>query len=155
MADGDDDGMLSDEQTESFLTDSESVSGISFPTASGVEVGRVGKTIVGSIAFAFALAFNTLIDAVTTAYSGLLDGFHEFIAGGTRYVSFPFGGGYTTETDGLIDVTIGAGIAAIESAWSFSVDEFGIFALPVGIGVVLATAYVAGRGIDVASGVLR
>jgi len=154
VADGDD-GMLSDEQTESFLVNSENIPGLSFPSASGVEVGRVGKAIVGSLAFTVALAFNTLIDAVSTAYSGLIDGFRGFLAGGTRYVSFPFGGGYTTETDGLIDVTIGAGIAAIEGAWSFSVDEFGIFALPVGIGVVLATAYVANKSLDASSEVLR
>jgi len=155
VANGDDDGMLSEEQTESFLVNSESVSGLSFPTASGVDVGRVGKAIVGSVAFTFALAYNTLIDAVSTAYAGLIDGFREFIAGGTRYVSFPFGGGYTTETDGLIDVTIGAGLAAIEGAWSFSVDQYGVFAVLVGIGVVLATAYVAVNGTDAAWEVLR
>ncbi|OYR55530.1 hypothetical protein DJ73_02190 [Halorubrum sp. Ea1] len=155
MADGDDDGVLSEEQTESLLTGSESVPGLSFPIASGIEVGSVGKAIVGSIAFAFALALNTLVDAVSTAYAGLIDGFRGFIAGGRRYVSFPFGGGYTTETDGLIDVTIGAGVAAIEGAWSFSVDQFGVFAIFVGIGTVLVTAYVATKGVDVASEVLQ
>ena len=83
MAD-DDDGMLSEEQTESFLVNSESVSGLSFPTASGVDVGGVGKAIVGSIGFAFALGINTLINAVSTAYAGLIDGVRGFIAGGTR-----------------------------------------------------------------------
>jgi len=66
--------MLSEEQTESFLVNSESVSGLSFPTASGVDVGGVGKAIVGSIGFAFALGINTLINAVSTAYAGLIDG---------------------------------------------------------------------------------
>lgn len=155
MAD-DDDGMLSEEQTESFLVNSESVSGLSFPTASGVDVGGVGKAIVGSIGFAFALGINTLINAVSTAYAGLIDGVRGFIAGGTRYVRYPFGsGGYTVETDGLIDVTIGAGLAAIEGVWSFSVDEFGVLALPVGIASVLATAYAAKKASDAASGVLR
>ena len=153
MADGDDDGVLSEEQTESFLTDSESVTGLSFPLASGVEVGSVGKAIVGSIAFAVALAFNTLIGAVSTAYTGLIDGVREFIAGGERYVTSSFGTS-TVETDGLIDVTIGAGLAAIEGAWSFSVTQFGVLALPVAVGVVVATAYVATQAIDAASEVI-
>lgn len=156
MADGDDDGMLSEEQTESFLTGSESVPGLSFPIASGVEVGSVGKAIVGSIGFAIALAFNTLIDAVATAYTGLIDGFRGFIAGGTRLVPSSTGFGWrTVSTDGLIDVTIGAGVAAIEGAWSFSVEQFGVFAIFVGIGTVLVTAYVASTSVDVASEVLR
>lgn len=156
MASDDDGEILSDEQTESFLTNSESISGLSFPTASGIKVGRLGKTIVGSIAFAIGIAFNTTIAAVVTAFTGLIDGFREFIVGGTRYVRYGFtGGGYTVETDGLIDVTVGAGVAALEGAWSFSVDQFGIFALLVGVVAILATAYVASRGLEAASGVLR
>lgn len=151
----DDDGVLSDEQTDSFLSNSESVPGLSFQLADGIKPVSVAKAIFGSLAFAVALGINTIIDATVTAYTGLIQGVEEFIAGGTEFIPFTFtAGGREIPTDGLIDVTLGAGAAAIEGAWAFSLDEFGLFAYPVAIGVFVVTAYVAQRGLDTAMEVL-
>lgn len=151
MADGDD-GI----DTESFLTDSESAAGISFPLASGLNVRRLATAIVGSITFAFALGVNTIVAAAVNAYTGLIDGVRQFIAGRSFLVEDQGGLGVDlVEEPGLIDVTIGAGIAAIEGAWAFSLDEFGILAFPVAVGVFVVTAFVADRGIGLIGEVLR
>lgn len=151
-----DDDVLTEEQEESFLSNSESASGIDFPLASGLNVGRIGQTIIGSIVFAVAYGFNTIIDATATAYAGLVDGVGEFIAGREEVVETRWGiGGRVVEEDGLLDVTLGAGIAAIEGAWSFSLDEFGVFAYVVAVAVFVATVYVADQGFDAMREVLR
>ncbi|SMO91375.1 hypothetical protein [Halorubrum cibi] len=148
MADGDD--VLTDDQEESFLTGTESISeDLSFGLASGINAGRVGRAIAGSIVFTAALGVNTIIGGLTEAYTGLVDGVRGFLAGGTEFVNDPNAvGGVEREFDGLIDVIFGSGIAAIRGAWSFSVTELGPFAYLVGIGVVLSSFWVMGRGLD-------
>lgn len=151
----DDDGVLSDEQTDSFLANSSSVPGLNFQLADGIKPVSVAKAILGSLAFSVALGINTLIDAMVTAYTGLIQGVEEFIAGRFYLVENRGGLGVKPITeDGLIDVTLGAGAAAIEGAWAFTLDEFGLFAYPVAIAVLVVTAYVTQRGIDSARGVL-
>ncbi|SMO81257.1 hypothetical protein [Halorubrum cibi] len=150
MASDGDDSVLTDDQEESFLTGTESISeDLSFGLASGINAGRVGRAIAGSIVFAVALGVNTVIGALTEAYTGLVDGVSEFLAGGTEFVNNPNAvGGFEQEFDGLIEVIFGSGIAAIRGAWSFSLTQFGPLAYPVGIGVVVASFWVMGRGID-------
>lgn len=141
---------------EEFLTGTDEADGASFPLASGLDTGALGRTVIGSIAFSIALGVSQFIDAWTEAVAGLITGVEEFIAGGLSYVRTPFsGGGYFQSTDGLVDVTIGAGIAAVEGAWSFSLSEFGLFALPVAIGAVVATAWVVNELVEFGGEVLR
>ncbi|WP_066415380.1 hypothetical protein [Halorubrum aethiopicum] len=147
MADGDD--VLTDDQEESFLTGTESIDGVSFGLASGIDAGRVGRAIAGSIVFVVALGANTIISGLTEAYTGIVDGVRGFLAGGTEFVNNPNAvGGFEQEFDGLIDVIFGSGIAAIRGAWSFSLTQFGPLAYPIGIGVVVGSFWVMGRGID-------
>lgn len=142
---------------EEFLTGTDEADGVSFPLASGIDTGALGRTVIGSIAFSIALGVSQFVDAWTEAVGGLITGVEEFIAGsttrirgvGAEWIEIP-----TDAADGLIEVTIGAGIAAINGAWSFSLDEFGLFALPVAIGAVVATAWVANELIGVGREVL-
>lgn len=147
VADGDD--VLTDEQEESFLTGTGSIPSVDFGLASGLDAGRVVRAVAGSVVFSLALVANTAISGLTSAVTGLIDGLSEFLAGTTRFVDDPNRvGGFLLETDGLVGTVFGTGIAAIRGAWSFSLTQFGPLAYPVAIGILLATFYVIGRGID-------
>jgi len=131
------DASLSSIDFGALLTNSSSADGVGFPLASGINVVRVAQAIIGSIAFSVLLGVNSVISTLSDVYSGLIDGLGGF-----------FG-------DRLIGATLGAGVSAIEGAWSFSLDEFGFGAYLIGLGVVIATFYVADRGADAALEVLR
>lgn len=143
---------------EEFLTGTDEAEGVSFPLASGLDTGALGRTVIGSIAFSVALGLTQIVDALTESIAGLITGVSEFIAGGTRLFR-TFGGRSvelpTDATDGLIEATVGAGTAAINGAWSFGLDEWGAFALPVAIFAVVATAWVTSQLLEVGGEVLR
>jgi len=120
----------------SFLTDSSSIDGVSFPSASGINATRVASAIIGSVAFALAYGVTSLIDAVATVYARLIDGIGNFV--GVE----------------LIDATVGAGISAVNGVWSTMLAEFGIGAFPIALGTVIATFYVTERGLGTAREVL-
>ena len=134
--DGSEDASLSSIDFSSMLTGSESVDGVDFPLASGINVVRVAQTIIGSVALSVLIGVNTVIQALADAYSALIDGAAGF-----------FG------TD-LIDATIGAGVSAINGVWAPLVDEFGLGAYFSVLLIVLATFYVADIGVDEALEVL-
>lgn len=127
-----DDDVLSDEETASFLNGSRSVRGVNFSLASGVNARQIAATIVGSVVFAVSVGVNTIVSAVAAAYAGLIDSFTGFIAG----------------SDGLIDTIFETGLDAIRGAWSFTLSEFGVFAYPVGVAVLLASIWVVQLGFD-------
>lgn len=129
---GGDGGDIDDSTLSTFLTDSSSASGIDFQLASGINVGSLVRGVGASIAFAIALGVNTVVDGITTAVTSVIGAGQSFIAG----------------PQGLIATLIEPGVAAIEGAWAFSLNEFGVLAFPVGLVVILATMYVADRGID-------
>ncbi|WP_281195834.1 hypothetical protein [Halorubrum sp. F4] len=147
MADGDD-SVLTDDQEESFLTETSSISGVDFDLASGINAGNVARAIIGSFVFTVALGVNTVVGGLTAAYTGLVDGVREFLTVGSQEVEFGSTGWEISEAPGLVDVVFGTGIAAIRGAWSFSLDEFGVFAYPVAMAVIVASFYVIGRGFD-------
>lgn len=156
MADGDDDAPISTDERNSFLMSVRDIEGADFPLASGINVTRLASALIGSLVFEIAVGVNTVILALSTAYSSLIDGVTAFVAGRTEWVPTRDGLGVARETtDGLIQVTIGLGVSAIEGAWAFSLDQFGIFAYPVGVGVLLASLYVVDRGITAGWGVLN
>jgi len=119
-----------------FLTDSSSLEGVDFRSASGINVLRVAQAAIGAVVFAWAWGVNALVAAVSESYTRLIDGIGDFI--GT----------------GLIEATLGVGITAIEGVWTFAFSEFGVLSYPVALVTVLATLYVAERGITTAQEVL-
>ncbi len=127
-----DDDVLSDDETASFLSGTRSIPGVSFPLASGLNARQVASAIVGSVAFALGVGVNTIISALAAAYTGVIDGFAGFLSG----------------SDGLVDTIFETGLTAIRGAWSFSLDEFGLFAFPVALTVLLASLWVVQLGVD-------
>lgn len=135
--DGDGDDATTDSvDYGSLLSNSESIDGVGFPLASGINVTRVAQTIIASIVFAVSFGVTSIIDAVTGAYAGLVDGIGEFIA------------------DGLIGATLSAGVGAIRGAWTVTLDEFGLFGWVIALGIMLATFFVVEQGIETAREVL-
>ncbi|ELZ50720.1 hypothetical protein EXE48_17910 [Halorubrum sp. ASP1] len=147
MADGDDATDV-DVDESSFLTGVTSIEGVSWSGASGVDVGRLARAIVGTAVFTVAAGVNTVVSGLTAAVTGLIDGVSEFLAGATEWFRIPGVGWRPTREAGLIEVIFGTGIAAIRGAWSFNVDTFGPLSLPVGLAVVLGTFLVVARGIE-------
>jgi len=127
---------IGDVDLSGFLSNASSIDGVSFPTASGIDAGRVAQAVIGTIAFAVAFGVNSFIQAVTSAPVRIIDGVGDFIA------------------DGLIASTIGVAASAIEGAWSFSLAEFGPLAYVAAITSVIATFYVAEWGLQTAREVL-
>lgn len=131
-----DSASLSDVNLSGFLSGVSPIDGVSFPSASGINVGRVASAVFATIAFAVAYGFNTFIQAAAEAPTRIIDGVGDFVA------------------DGLIASTIGVGASAIEGAWSFSVAEYGVFAYVLALAVVIATFYVVEWGLQTAREVL-
>lgn len=127
-----DDDVLTDEETSSFLTGSRSVDSVSFSLASGLNASRIASVTVGTVVFVVSVGVNTVIQALASAYSGLVDAFAGFLAG----------------RGGLVDTIFETGLTAIRGAWTFSFDEFGVFAFPVGVAVLLASLYVVQLGVN-------
>jgi hypothetical protein len=131
-----DDALLSNIDLGQFLTGSSSLDGVDFRAADGINAVRVAQAAVGAVAFALLWGVNSLIAAVTGAYARIIDAVASF-------------------SGGLIQSTLGVGISAVEGVWSFTLTEFGLFAYPIALSVVLATFYVADEGITAAREVLR
>lgn len=130
-----DDATLSSIDFGEFLNGSSTLDGVDFRAASGINAVRVAQAAIGAVAFALLWGVNSLIAAVTESYAQLIDGVGSF------------GGG-------LIQSTIGVGITAIDGVWSFGVSEFGLFAYPIALLIVLATFYVVDAGLTTAREVL-
>jgi len=125
-----DDDVLSDEETASFLSGTSSISGVDFSAATGINAQQIATAIAGSIVFVITVGVNTVVQAVAAAYTAVIDGFAGFLS------------------DGLITAVFTSGIEAIRGAWAFGITEFGLFAYPVGLAVLLATGYVTQLGIE-------
>lgn len=143
MADADGDGIDED----SFLTGVTELDSVGFSAASGVDVVRLAQAVVGTAVFTVAVGVNTVVSGVANAYTGLIDGVREFIVGSETTEWF-LGEPITLERAGLIEVIFGTGTAAIQGAWAFNVDTFGVLALPVAVFALVATFIVIQRGID-------
>ncbi|EMA01815.1 hypothetical protein C437_15386 [Haloarcula vallismortis ATCC 29715] len=122
----------------------------SFPLASGVKWTRLGAAIIGSTVAIIATGVSAIVQGAVEAATRYLEAIQSFFFGGTEPIpDAPF---LSRPSDGLYQVTVDAGIAAIRGAWSFSLAEFGVLALPISIIVVLATFYVVSAGIDFLKG---
>lgn len=130
-----DDALLSSVDFGEFLSGSSTLDGVDFRAASGINAVRVAQAAIGAVAFALLWGVNSLIAAVSSVYARLIDGVGGFAGA-------------------LIQSTLGVGISAIEGVWSFSVSEFGLFAYPIALLIVLATFYVADAGLTTAREVL-
>ena len=131
-----DDALLSSIDFSDFLTGSSSLDGVDFRAADGINAVRVAQAAIGAVAFSWWWGVNALIDAVTSSIARLTDAVASFLG------------------EGLIQSTIGVGVSALNGIWTFAFTEFGILAYPVALLSVLATFYVADRGITTAREVL-
>lgn len=122
----------------------------SFPLATGVKWTKVGASIIGATAAIIATGFSAIVQGYIEAARRYIEAAQSFLFGGTESVpGLPF---ITRQSDGLLQVTAGAGLSAIRGAWAFSLAEFGVLALPISIIVVLATFYVASAGVEYVTG---
>jgi len=118
--------------------------------ANPVNWGRLGQTIGTSIITTVVVGVTNVIAAVTDAWVSIIGGLTAFIEGGTEWTA---SSGYPVEVevDGLFDVTLGAVAAAYGDAFAFSSAQFGLLALPINVGIVLVTIYVASVGFQAAA----
>lgn len=128
---GDDDALLSSIDFSNYLSGSESLDGVDFNAASGINSVAVAEAAIASLAFALFYGIGSFIDAWTSAVARAIDAVRGFIGE-------------------LIGATVGVGFSAVEGAWSFGVSEYGLLAYPIALIIVLATFYVADQGISTA-----
>ena len=143
MSSGDDGGLTR------FINGDTSGDGIPIVSvANPVNWGRVGQTIATSIIATMVVGVTNIIAAVTDAYVSIIGGLEAFVGGSTERVGLR---GYPVEVEGLFDVTLGAVAAAYGDAFAYSSAQFGILALPVNVGIVLGSVYVASVGFQAAA----
>jgi len=127
MADGD--------SWRQFLTGTTQLEGVSFTGATGARWARLGTAIFGSVVAAATLGGVAIIQgierAVTSVLAALTGGYELLLR---EYVEVP--------------------IAAVRGAFAFTVNEFGILALPITVAVTLATFWILSQGINRIRGVL-
>lgn len=115
-----------------------------------VQWGRVGASIATGIVLSVVIGVASIWTSIVNAVTGALRGVSEFVSDPTAGLGR--GGTVTATTPGsggLVEVTIGqvtVGVTdAFEGTLAFA-SEFGLFALPVAILIVLAAVYVVSVG---------
>jgi len=115
--------------------------------ANPVNWGKLGKTITTSIIATVVVGVTNVVAAITEQWVAILGGFEAFIEGSREThtgVSYEY-------TPGLIDVTLGAAVSGYSEAFSYSSAQFGVLALPINFGIVLASVYVLSVGLQAAA----
>lgn len=104
-----------------------------------VQWGKLGNAILGSFFGIIALGVTNTFESIGKAWTTVLDGAREFVAGRdpvfTGYDLIP-------GTDGVLDVVFNPLIAAVTTAWNINVEQFGLLALPVAVGVTMGAFWV-------------
>ncbi|PSQ51601.1 hypothetical protein BRD20_10100 [Halobacteriales archaeon SW_8_65_20] len=100
--------------------------------------------MVTSVIATITAGFIDITTAISEAVTRVFGGIEAFLAGGERARLVRWGG--VTETDGLIDVTIGRFVEGYANVFVVNAEQFGVLALPVNIVIALAVVYVLGRG---------
>lgn len=148
----DDQTSLSDDEQSFLLTGTDSLDGVSFRSASGIDAGNLGRSIVGTIGFALAAVVGTFVQGVGEAWTRVLDGIAGFLGGAREQV---FGaasnlapGAVYRDVPGLIGTLAESWTSAMRGAWSGAVPDAGAATWLFALGVVLITFYAAARGLD-------
>lgn len=150
---------MADEDDSSFLlSDTESIDGVDFSAASGINVSGLAGTVIGTIGLALGTAAATLVDGVTESWTRLIDGLTSFLAGGLKLL--PLSSRLAREaiydrSGGLIEALAGSLVVPLRAAWSSAVPDSGIASFLVALGTVIVTFWVASRGIEAVSEVLN
>ena len=114
-----------------------------------VNWGKLGQSIGASILATVVVGVTNVVAAISDAITSILGGLATFLTG--FEVSLGAGRRPTAEAPGLIELTIGGIGGAYGSAFEFSSAQFGVLALPVNVGIVLASVYVLSVGIQAAA----
>jgi len=128
-----------------FLNRTDSGGGIPLVDPSNpVQWGKLGAAIIASAIAAVEVGIIQTWSAIGTAWTSILDGATEFIAGSDPIERFgvPVFG---TGQQGLIDVVFDPLILAANRAWAIQVEQFGLLAMPVSVAIVLLTLWVLNR----------
>jgi hypothetical protein len=119
----------------------------------------IGKTIAGSLFAGIAAGVIGVFDAIFQAGEQFVGGFQSFVAGETVTKILPnyrFAGPVeVTETPGIVGALFDPLIGAVGNAWAVNLDQFGAFALPAALVIVLAALYLLSRGAQTAAGIWR
>jgi hypothetical protein len=155
----DDQTNLSDEEQSFLLSGTSSLDGVDFRAATGIDASNLSRSVVGTIGFALAAAVATLVQGVTEAWTRLIDGLAGFLGGTQELVTGVASdlapGAVYRDVPGLIGTLADGWVSAMEGAWSSTLPDSGIAAWLFALGIVLVTFYVAARGLDVISEVIR
>ena len=158
MAD-DDQTNLSDDEQSFLLSGTSSLDGVDFRAATGIDASNLSRSVVGTIGFALAAAVATLVQGVTEAWTRLIDGLAGFLGGTQELVTGVASdlapGAVYRDVPGLIGTLADGWVSAMEGAWSSTLPDSGIAAWLFALGIVLVTFYVAARGVDAVSEVIR
>ena len=158
MAD-DDQTNLSDDEQSFLLSGTSSLDGVDFRAATGIDVSNLSRSVIGTIGFALAAAVATLVQGVTEAWTRLIDGLAGFLGGTQELVTGVASdlapGAVYRDVPGLIGTLADGWVSAMEGAWSSTLPDSGIAAWLFALGIVLVTFYVAARGVDAVSEVIR
>ena len=150
---------MADEDDSSFLlSDTESIDGVDFSAASGINVSGLAGTVIGTIGLALGTAAATFVGGVTEAWTMLIDGLTAFLAGGLELL--PFASRFAREpiyerSGGLFEALTGSLVVPLRAAWSSALPDSGIASFLVALGTVLLTLWIASRGIEAVSEVVR
>jgi len=119
---------MADGPLDSLLEGSEEWANVPWTGATGVDWSRLGQSLIGTAALTIATGVAAITQGYQTAITRVVDGF----------------AGFTTALQNSI---AGNGIEAIRGAWSFDLSEFGLLALPLSIGVMIATFWILSQGV--------
>lgn len=121
MVDADD---FLDQPDDASISDS-----VDFSLATGVNWTTFGESVVGSIIAAIAIGYTALIQGWSSALDTMLGGLGSF--------------------SGELIRTVGASPTnLISGAWSFTVDQYGLLALPIGAGTVIIAFWIVSQAAE-------
>ncbi|SHG78156.1 hypothetical protein [Halobaculum gomorrense] len=124
--------------------------------ANPVNWTRTAQAIVLSIVGGVYAGVTTVIDSIGDAEVRLIEAATSFIgsvslvSGSGPIVEGP--GGVTTDlgatvaSEGLLGALFGPLLEAFTGAWSYNVAQFGVFALPINVGLTLVLVYIVAVG---------
>lgn len=131
MSAGSDGPSSPDIDVTEFLENTDRVDGVGFPLASGAKWIKAATGLAAGAATAAVLGIQSFASSVIDAGAGIVDGIGTFAAS-------------------LVTVLGDQATAAIRSAFSFSTNELGVFALPAVIGITLLAFGVISVALEVA-----
>lgn len=130
---------MADSFIERFLTGTESIPGVSFSAATGVNWTRVASGVVGSFVVAYYTGLVTIIQSVVSGIVDLIEGVGRFISGGFVADTGTPGDLSTVDTlPGLLDVVVNLS----EASFAMDMSEYGILGYLAGVASVLGGMYV-------------